>query len=98
MLAVPLFAADYASFVCLRAAAGEIVSNRLSDCRFSCDDAGSLRGIPPGAKGIGLYGSKNISIEYRYSEKKIEQLPNMAAELVRLNADIIVSGGPTRTG
>src|ERR1051325_6474665 len=46
-----------------------------------------------GLRELGYMEGKNISIEYRYSEKQIEQLPNMAAELVRLNADIIVSGG-----
>jgi putative tryptophan/tyrosine transport system substrate-binding protein len=34
---------------------------------------------------------KNISIEYRYAEGRIDRLPALAAELVRLRVDIIVT-------
>src|SRR5688572_6978460 len=38
----------------------------------------------------------NIAIEYRFAEQKSERLPELAAELVRLKVDLIVtSGGPT---
>lgn len=39
---------------------------------------------------------KNITIEYRHAESKLDRL---AAELVRLNVDVIVSAGsaPTRS-
>ncbi len=40
---------------------------------------------------------KNIVIEYRYAEGKFDRLPDLAAELVRLNVDIIVTAGPTDT-
>jgi putative tryptophan/tyrosine transport system substrate-binding protein len=40
---------------------------------------------------------KNIVIEYRYAEGKLDRLPALAAELVRLKVDIIVSGGPQVT-
>jgi len=36
---------------------------------------------------------KNIVIEYRYAEGKLERLPDLAAELVRLKVDIIVTAG-----
>ena len=39
---------------------------------------------------------KNITIEYRFAEQKLERLPELAADLVRLKVDLIVaSGGPT---
>ena len=39
---------------------------------------------------------KNITIEYRYAEQKLERLPELAGDLVRLKVDlIVVSGGPT---
>ena len=39
---------------------------------------------------------QNIAIEYRYAEGKSDRLPELAAELVRLNVDIIVvAGGET---
>ena len=36
-------------------------------------------------------------IEYRYGEGKVGRLAEMAAELVRLKVDVIVTGGPTAT-
>src|SRR5262245_23200044 len=45
---------------------------------------------------LGYIEGQNIAIEYRYSEGKRERYPDLAAELVRLNVDIIVvAGGPT---
>jgi ABC-type uncharacterized transport system substrate-binding protein len=37
----------------------------------------------------------NISIEYRFAEQKNERLPELAAELVRRNVDLIVASSPT---
>jgi ABC-type uncharacterized transport system substrate-binding protein len=34
---------------------------------------------------------QNIAIEYRYAEGKVERLPDLAAELVRLRVDLIVA-------
>jgi putative ABC transport system substrate-binding protein len=36
---------------------------------------------------------KNIIIEYRYAEEKLDRLPALAAELVGLKVDAIVTGG-----
>src|SRR5438445_1142227 len=45
---------------------------------------------------LGWIEGKNISIEYRFAEQKLERLPELAADLVRLKVDlIVVSGGPT---
>jgi putative ABC transport system substrate-binding protein len=43
---------------------------------------------------LGYVEGKNIVIEYRYAEGKLERLPDLAAELVRLKVDVIVTGGP----
>ena len=37
---------------------------------------------------------KNIVIEWRYAEGKADRLRELAAELVRLKVDVIVTGGP----
>jgi putative ABC transport system substrate-binding protein len=42
---------------------------------------------------IGYVEGRNIAIEYRYAEGKVERLPELAAELVRLNCDVIVTLG-----
>jgi putative tryptophan/tyrosine transport system substrate-binding protein len=45
---------------------------------------------------LGWIEGKNITIVYRFAEQKPEQLPELAAGLVRLKVDLIVtSGGPT---
>ena len=45
---------------------------------------------------LGWIEGKNFTIEYRFAEQKSERLPELAAELVRLKVDLIVtSGGPT---
>jgi ABC-type uncharacterized transport system substrate-binding protein len=42
---------------------------------------------------LGYIEGQNIAIEYRYAEAKLDRLPALAAELVRLKVDIIVTGG-----
>src|SRR5262245_60869030 len=42
---------------------------------------------------LGYVEGKNIVIESRYAEGKLERLPYLAAELVRLKVDVIVTGG-----
>jgi putative tryptophan/tyrosine transport system substrate-binding protein len=44
---------------------------------------------------LGYVEGKNIVIDYRYAEGKLERLPDLAAELVRLKVDVIVTAaGP----
>ena len=44
---------------------------------------------------LGWIEGKNITIEYRFAEQKIERLPELAADLVRLKVDlIVVTAGP----
>jgi putative ABC transport system substrate-binding protein len=50
-----------------------------------------------GLRELGYAEGKNIVIEYRYAEEKLDRLPALAAELVRLNVDVIVTGGPQVT-
>jgi len=44
-----------------------------------------------GLRDLGWVEGKNISIEYRYAEGRNDRLPDLAADLVRLNVDIIVA-------
>src|SRR5262245_16665859 len=46
---------------------------------------------------LGYVEGKNIIIESRYAEGKLERLPDLAAELVRLKVDVIVTSGPAIT-
>ena len=44
---------------------------------------------------LGWIEGKNFTIEYRFGEQKLERVPELAADLVRLKVDlIVVTGGP----
>jgi hypothetical protein len=43
---------------------------------------------------LGWIEGKNITIEYRFAEQKLERLPELAADLVRLKVDLIVGDRP----
>jgi putative ABC transport system substrate-binding protein len=47
-----------------------------------------------GLREFGYVEGKNILIEWRSAEGKFDRLPTLAAELVRLKVDIIITGGP----
>src|SRR5262245_33707285 len=44
-----------------------------------------------GLHALGYIEGKNIVIEYRYAEGKLDRLPDLAAELVSLKVDVIVA-------
>jgi ABC-type uncharacterized transport system substrate-binding protein len=56
-----------------------------------------LEAFRQGLKELGYFEGKNITIEYRYGEEKVDLVPNLAEELVHLKVDIILTGGGTST-
>jgi putative tryptophan/tyrosine transport system substrate-binding protein len=60
-------------------------------------DAGTestrFEGIRLALRERGYIEGQNIASEYRYAEGKLDPLPELAAELVRLNVDVIVVAG-----
>jgi putative tryptophan/tyrosine transport system substrate-binding protein len=56
-----------------------------------------VEALRQGLRELGYVEGKNIVIEYRYADGKSERLPDLAAELVRLKVDIIVTIGPGPT-
>src|SRR5262249_53119518 len=50
-----------------------------------------------GLRELGYVEGKNIVIEWRSAEGKLDRIPALVAELVRLKVDIIVTGGPAAT-
>ena len=72
--------------------------------RIGLLNAASAAGAAPrieafrrGLRDVGYEEGKNIVIEYRYAEGRLERLGSLAEELVRLNVEVIVSSGPADT-
>ena len=72
--------------------------------RIGCLYAGSpstqsdrIEAFRHGLRELGYVEGKNIIIEYRHAEGKLDRLPALAAELVRLKVDIIITGGAPAT-
>ncbi len=60
-------------------------------------NAARIEAFRQGLRELGYVEGKNIVIEERYAEGKLDRLPALAAELVRLKVDVIVTGGPAST-
>ena len=50
-----------------------------------------------GLRDLGYVEGKNVVIEWRFTEGKPDRYPGLAAELVRLQVDVIVTSGPAAT-
>jgi putative ABC transport system substrate-binding protein len=50
-----------------------------------------------GLRELGYVEGKSIAIEWRSAAGQLDRLPSLAAELVRLKVDVIVTGGPLAT-
>ena len=72
---------------------------RLGYLAASTPSANSTRvdAFRQGLRELGYVEGKNIVIEFRFAEGKLDRVPALAAELVRLKVDVIVTAGPTDT-
>ena len=59
--------------------------------------AARIDGFKLGLRELGYVEGKTIFIDYRWAEGKLDRIPGLAAELVRLNVDVIVTAGPADT-
>jgi putative ABC transport system substrate-binding protein len=60
-------------------------------------EAARVEAFRQGLRELGYIEGKNIVIEWRHAEGKLDRLPALAAELVRLKVDVIVTGGGNAT-
>jgi putative ABC transport system substrate-binding protein len=59
--------------------------------------APNLDGLRAGLRELGYVEGKNLKIEYRWAEGHNDRLPALAAELVRLKVDVLVTHGTPGT-
>ena len=60
-------------------------------------NAGRIEAFRRGLRQLGYIDGKNVVIEVRYADGKLDRLPALAAELVGLNVELIVTVGPAVT-
>jgi putative tryptophan/tyrosine transport system substrate-binding protein len=60
-------------------------------------DGGPPRALVDALRALGYVEGRNIAYEARFAEGKLERLPELAAELVRLKMDVIVVQGGSAT-
>ena len=87
MLAVPLGAFAQAQGKVWR------VGFFYTGSRQSALDTGRYNAFVQGMRELGYVDGKNVAIEARFADGKIERAPGLAAELVRLKVDVIVATG-----
>jgi len=63
------------------------------DGGFPSTNAARIDAFRQGLRELGYLEGKNIVIEYRHAEGKLDRLPALAAELVRLKVEVLVMGG-----
>ena len=81
-----------------RAAANENPADRIPRCFAPLPFiAARIEAFRQGLRELGYVEGKNIVIEWRSAEGKPDRLPALAAELVRLKVDVIVTAGPAAT-
>ncbi len=64
---------------------------------FRSDILDRTEAFRQGLRDLGYIERKNLFIEYRYAEGRLSHLAALAAELVRLKVDVIVTAGPQST-
>jgi putative ABC transport system substrate-binding protein len=60
--------------------------------------AARIEALRQGLRDLGYIEDKNIIIEWRFGEGKVDRLPALVAELVRLKVDVLLSAGAAVTG
>jgi len=57
------------------------------------DSADLLKAMHQGLRQTGYVEGRNVTVEYRFADNQLDRLPTMAADLVRRQVAVIVTGG-----
>src|SRR5262245_47057607 len=55
------------------------------------DSGGVAEAFRDGLRDLGYIEGRNIAIEYRFAEGRLERYPDLASELVRLQVDVLLA-------
>ncbi len=90
--------APYSILFSRRATAEENPEDRIPSTVSPAANATRIEALRQGLRELGYVEGKNIIIEWRYAEGKVDRLPSLAAQLVHLKVDLIVTAAspPTR--
>jgi len=89
------FAAPFGSFAQQQPTKAPRIGYLSSDSQSTI--ASRIEAFRQGLRELGYVEGKNIAIEWRFAEGKADRLSGLAAELVRLKVDLIVTTGPAAT-
>jgi putative ABC transport system substrate-binding protein len=64
------------------------------DARDSPAAVEAIRDLKHGLSNLGYVEGQNANFDIRWADNKLDHLPTLAAELVRLKSDVLVTGGP----
>src|SRR5262245_5557634 len=56
-------------------------------------NADRVEALRAGLRDLGYVEGRNIVIEFRWADERYDRLSDLAAELIRLNVDVIVTAG-----
>jgi putative ABC transport system substrate-binding protein len=73
--------------------AGKVYRIGILETISAAQNAANLDALRKGLRKLGYVEAQNLVIEYRSAEGHAERFPDMAAELVRLKVDLIVTRG-----
>lgn len=62
-----------------------------ADSRAGSTSAQNLAALRQGLRELGYVEDKNIIVEYRFADERLERLPALTQDLIRLKVDVIVT-------
>ena len=97
VMIIPMLAL-LATSVAAEAQAGKVPRIGILELASPSASVPGHRAFQQGLRELGYVEGKNMILEYRYADGKLHLLPELAADLVRLKVDAIVTSRPPLFG